>query len=608
MYVQTNMRVFMVLFCLTFSTCVAAAGDEQQINEQLKNGGAVHLQSGIYNIEGPVKIHSNTILTGEPDTILRVSSSAGQWFTDVGILDNVDTSLHDVEISGFQIDGNLKALPKSYANSGTGAHNAERAVFIRCDSGNFGSNISIHDLKIYDCYSDGIHIAFANNVKVYNNFVSNCQHSGIYFVSVVNGLVDSNKVAGITSDCLRFDNCVNNIFRNNILYSYTGDSNGAYKGGQNGVQIADQGFSHGGGSPKPTTTTNVEGYGNTFSSGSLRTVWIDSTGKGVKNVYLHDNQGAMVTTSGTPVTGIDFSNISFTNPPTVEMSEVIFSSIFDILNQTFVDNGFTNQTANDIQYAVQQTEQGAIAGGIKIVGFSNVVNIDGVNYIPDNNSILVKYAAVKAPSFSFLSGGVSNIIPTVNTSIVNGTAYATLTVKMEYYTVSTNSNSKKSVNNYHVSTAIFNDSCPAPEVLQRPTEISGTVYQYPTFFMVSVPSQELTKIHYEYAGNSTEHIFLVGSRNYSSNNIEDTEFSRLEHWTGSLQHSGNWLYVIGEFDKSKLSVTASTCYESITVSDFNITKFNYPKTIIANWFYPEIAFLAISFIFGKWLFNQMKYR
>jgi hypothetical protein len=126
--------------------------------------------------------------------------------------------------------------------------------------------------------------------------------------------------------------------------------------------------------------------------------------------------------------------------------------------------------------------------------------------------------------------------------------------------------------------------------------------------MVSVPSNGLVKVHYEYAGNSTEHIFLVGSRNYSSNNIECTDFSSIEHWTGSLQHSGNWLYVLGEFDQSKLSVTASTCYEDLPVSNFNITKFDYPKTIIANWFYPEIAFLAITFLFGKWLFNQMKYR
>jgi len=277
------MRTLAILFfILIFFSGIASAGDEVQINEQLQNGGAVHLQSGIYNIEGSIKVHSNTVFTGEPDTILRVSSSAGQWFVDgVGVIDNADTSLHDVEISGFQIDGNLRELPQSYANSGNGDHNAERLIDFRCDSGNFGSNISIHDLKLYDSYSDGIHLSFFNNVNVYNNFVSDCQHSGIYFISVVNGLTEGNKVFGITSDNLRYDNCVNNIFRYNTLYSYTGDSNGAYKGGQNMVQISDQGFSHGGGSDKPTTTTNVEGYGNVFSSDGLRDIWIDSAGKGV---------------------------------------------------------------------------------------------------------------------------------------------------------------------------------------------------------------------------------------------------------------------------------------------------------------------------------------
>jgi hypothetical protein len=336
MYVSAGMKLVAVILLVLLSSGIAAAGDKVQINEQLLNGGTVHLQSGVYNIEDSIKIYSNTVLTGEPDTILRVSSSSSQWFVDgVGILDNADTSLHDVEISGFQIDGNLKALPSSYANSGSGIHNAERLIDFRCDSANFGSNVSIHDMQLYDSYSGGIHLAFFKNVKVYNNFVSDCQHSGIYFISVVNGLMDSNKVAGITSDCLRFDNGVNNIFRYNTLYSFTGDSNGAYQGGQNGVQIADQGYSHNGGSDKPTNTKNIEGYGNVFSSGGLRDIWIDSTGKGVENVYVHDNKGTTVTTNGTPVTGIDFSNVSFSNPPTLEMSEKVFSNIFDILKMDY---------------------------------------------------------------------------------------------------------------------------------------------------------------------------------------------------------------------------------------------------------------------------------
>jgi len=76
--IQADMRALAILFfILIFFSGIASAGDEVQINEQLQNGGAVHLQSGIYNIEGSIQIHSNTVLTGEPDTILRVSPNAG---------------------------------------------------------------------------------------------------------------------------------------------------------------------------------------------------------------------------------------------------------------------------------------------------------------------------------------------------------------------------------------------------------------------------------------------------------------------------------------------------------------------------------------------------
>ena len=331
--------IFILLVCsgiagaqdLTISPC-----DQGGINTALSNvynsgGGTVYLEAGVYLVTGQVKMGSNTRLTGSPDAIIQVSSSSSQWFTDgVGIIGLISQNFHDIEIDSIQLDGNLRGFPASYADSGVGKHNAERAIDFRASSGAFASNIKIHNLKIYDCFSDGIHIAFANNVDVYDNFVSDCQHSGIYFTSVINGLMESNQVSGITSDCLRFDNCENNIFRYNILYSYTGDSNGAYENGQNGVQIADQGYSHNGGSDKPTTTENIEGYGNVFSNDGLRTIWLDSTGKGVKNVYLHDNTGTTISTNGVSV-----GNITFANPPTVAMSENIFTSIFDILNLNF---------------------------------------------------------------------------------------------------------------------------------------------------------------------------------------------------------------------------------------------------------------------------------
>jgi hypothetical protein len=325
---------FFFLILLLFSINVVEAGsvitlspddssqsNQRAINEAIETvsnagGGTVHLNSGIYFVDGPVYVRTNVLLDGNPKAIIRVSKTSSQWFTGkIGILTFKGYGGRNLKIQNFQIDGNLDELPRSFADSDGGDHNCERAIYIQGSTDAFLSNIEIVNMKIYDCYSDGIHVQFANNVLCSDNFVSNCQHSGIFFVSVINGLVEGNEIAGITSDCLRYDNCVDNIFRYNIFYSYTGDNNkGAHKGGQNGVQISAQGYSHGGGSDKPTITQNIEGYGNTFANTGLRDVWIDSTRKGVENVYLHDNkfvEGKEIETDGFSVEGI-----SFTNSPT----------------------------------------------------------------------------------------------------------------------------------------------------------------------------------------------------------------------------------------------------------------------------------------------------
>lgn len=331
----------------TYMVSPTGENDQDVINRATKEayengGGIVYLEAGVYDIRNPVYIGSNTVLAGDKNAILRVNGKSSQWFVGtVGIINPLNFPLKNVEVCGFQIDGNLDELPTSYADSDGGDHNCERAIYLRGISNDFMDNISIHHLQIYDCYSDGIHLLFATNVECYSNFVSNCQHSGIFFVSVVDGIVTRNKVAGITSDCIRHDNCENIIGTKNILYSYTGsNSNGAYQKGENGLQVGDQGFSHGGGSDKPTTTKNIEYFDNIFANTGLRPVWIDAAGKGVENVYLHNNtvlNGSDISTMGLPV------DISYNNPPSKELSERIFSSIFDILFLDFDDELSTSQ-------------------------------------------------------------------------------------------------------------------------------------------------------------------------------------------------------------------------------------------------------------------------
>jgi hypothetical protein len=246
--------------------------------------------------------------------------------------------VNDVWIEGIEIDGSCAELNKDLANTFGHDKDCERGIIINGATNNFCNNITIKKVKVYDTFSDGVHIRFANNVRVIDSTFSNNQHEGCYFVCVRNGLMQRIEVAGITSDDARMDNCEYSKDLNCTFFSYTGpNNNGAWKGHQNGIQISDQGFSHGAGSDKSGIihTNNIEVAYCTFANMG-RPIWLDSTGKGMgDNIYIHDNKGVDLETMGISVP----DDISSDNPPTIEQSEQVFSSIFDILNFDFITGG-----------------------------------------------------------------------------------------------------------------------------------------------------------------------------------------------------------------------------------------------------------------------------
>lgn len=373
-----HFRKLIVLFIILFSLLPPVQGggqaysvsptgsnhDQDVINEALEKvhqagGGTVYLEAGTYVTTGSVIIYSNTILTGSKDAIIQVSSSSSQWFTGTNSIISSAGPVDNVEIYGFQIDGNCDELPFEYHHSRPDtAHDCERAIYIYGSSGQFCNNIKIHDMQIQDCFSDGIHIRFANNVHCYSNFISNCQHEGLFWTCVINGLAELNKVEGITSDCMRCDNCVTNIIQNNYFLSYTGTHNNlAPEGWHKGLQIADAGSSHGyNAANKPTHTTDIIVRWNTFANTGTQAIWLDPTGKGYDNVYIYDNK--FVGVAAVTNNGHDFSlNITVLSEdpqeyndlteviePSLETTEYIFDSIFNVMYLDYVEQAGQNDS------------------------------------------------------------------------------------------------------------------------------------------------------------------------------------------------------------------------------------------------------------------------
>lgn len=600
MSLRETFILFLYLSSLFFTGAASAAGDyivsptgatndQDVINKAIEKasgsgGGTVYLTAGVYLVDGPVIIKSNVHLTGDPNAIIRVSSTSSQWFKgQIGVICNPTESVHNVEISGFQIDGNIANLPKSYANSRSDTrHDCEKLILIGGWQSNFGSNIKIHDMKLYNAFSDGIYIRFSKGVACYNNFISNCQHEGIFFSCVVNGSIYGNKIAGITSDCARLDNCQNCKIHDNIFFAYTGDSFGAYKGGHNGLQIGNAGVSHGyDARNKPFKTKNIEVFNNVFSDPGLRAIWYH----GGENVYIHDNE--FVNAEELITMGIPVGDISFDNQPSVEMSEEVFGGLLKILNIDFVHTARNNQTEESLKIPVEERDKGKIRGGIIIAGFADVVYKKGVPYIPDNESVLVKAIAMPSPAYTFFNAGVHRTEKQIEKGIENGEAYAKMTVTM-HYTVSSKNSKGEKVTKLKTTKEVFEAKrVPAPAVLPRPDKVNfridqytGGIKNYTTVAPYPEAPEGLQRVEYEYDGKIVKHVLEVGERIRGDNGIIHTNITEVSYWDGDLDHFGDGLYIEGEFDQDKLKIRAYTIYEEIpTESEYFLHEYKAQRLL-----------------------------
>ncbi|MFA6727525.1 MAG: right-handed parallel beta-helix repeat-containing protein [Prevotella sp.] len=569
--------------------------NQVQINEALENGN-VYLNAGVYEVDGPIYIGSDRVLTGDKNAIIRVWSGSSKYFVGLKGVISCRGVVQNVEISNIQLDGNIGNLPSGYANSRSDTdHDCQKMIILHGYSNQFAKNIKIHDLKLYNSFSDGCYILFAESVQVYNNFISNCQHEGFYLSCVNQGLIYNNKIAGICSDAGRLDNCQYCKVYDNYFFSYNGESYGQYKGGQAGLQIANAGSSHGyDASNKPQKTDNIEVYNNIFADPGRQAIWLHNYDG---NVFVHDN--SFINADVLETMGIPIGDISYENQPSVELSEEVFSSIFDILDMEFTDSGRTEQTADDIPLQVTENTSGIIAGGVKIVGVKDRIVIDNVSYIPDDQAVLVQTKVIQDPDLSQWTGTIKKIDKDVSVKIKNGTAYAILKVKTSWYTQKKDSITGKSKKSkLKTSTATFTDTySPVPEILTRPSEKKGYINEYRSKSnpntRIYVDPDGLQKIVYEYGSNTSTHTFLVGEKKADEAGILYTKYTRVNSWDGNISTFDDSIIIYGDFDPSKLKVTCYTPYENFTVTDFEHSIYSMEKN---TWISPQTAFILKLFL------------
>jgi Pectate lyase superfamily protein len=605
--------IIMTLLFLTFFTGLAGAqtitvsstggnSDQDVINSAIDSatpGDTVYLTSGVFLVDNTVIVKSNLHLTGDPDAIIRVAPTSTQWFKgSVGVISCKEV-IKNIEISGFQIDGNIKNLPPSFSDSRPDtASDCEKLIILGGYFGNYAENISIHDMKLYFSFSDGIYIHAAKNVFCYNNEIICCRHSDIFLSVCLDSEIYNNRIEGITSDNIRLDNCVRAKVKDNILLSFSGNSFGAYLFGQNGLQVGDAGSSHGyDASGNPTHTTDIEVTGNTFVAPMLRTIWLDATGKGVTNVWIHDNK--YIGKEGLETTGFSFnlSNVSEINLPTIEQSEEVFSSIIDIS-----DSGYVGQSS---VFNPDKTlmSKGSDSAWLDVVGYTGEIHIGNDTYIPKpaNESAIVvsgtqtkRDRVVSQESTKKLTGNLTVDLEVKTTFEVPEKNKITIFGKSLNYTTYRKVSENTTFSKTFKAPVLF-PAFQAPNV--SVTNFNGS------HAVVTIPDMPgIVKIDYTYDNSTATEYRLIGYVGSATNGFKSTDYEVTEKYlfdnSGMLSQGLDGLYIKDKnFDLSKLNVNVVTPYDSFNISHFEYTVIEDEHLKFFKWGF--VGILGYFFIFGR---------
>lgn len=280
--------------------------DQEGLNKALSwaasnPGNRVHLVGPFeFQIEDQVQIGPDTILSGDPNAVLKIPNMACGTTVDncvfpdgKGVIASIPGTVPDrVEITGFEIDGNCQnqALNLGYAHGkpASAGSGVERLITLGDLLGRTrATDIRIHNMNFHDAFGEAARVAFADNVLIYNNLASNHQHDAFFCIEVAGvNVLRNNRIWGITDGCARLDNCNGwKVYENQFL-AYAGTNNNtAWMYGHNGMQIGNE-------SNKPSLTDNIEIFNNKFAGPSLCGIWLNSTssaGATPQRVRIHNN-------------------------------------------------------------------------------------------------------------------------------------------------------------------------------------------------------------------------------------------------------------------------------------------------------------------------------
>ena len=256
------MKIFPAfLFFLVLLPGIAGAADKNDINKKLQQGGIIHLPAGNYVLTDSIILQSNTILEGEPGTIITIPDHAGwpSWKPLISGTGVQNVTIRDLEINANS-DGN------SETPHGAGFYNCIHVI--DCD------NMQVYNCTFHDSLGDGLRTKTSTNIKFYSNLVYRLGHEGFFGIDSQNIECFNNRITTRTDGALRIWNSAQVRFHDNVI-----DAQLDARGGNPGIQIEDS----------KGVVNEVEIYNNILIRTWGAGIWLIAYDAGVSN-----NQGILI--------------------------------------------------------------------------------------------------------------------------------------------------------------------------------------------------------------------------------------------------------------------------------------------------------------------------
>lgn len=349
--------------------------DQIEINEAIQAGDYLRF-SGDICINGPVLCDSKTTLDGQNETnfklddnVNRLSGAYKHGATKeyanpmVPLIGQSDTEISDIEIKGFNFDGN-------YGNNldiikGRGFYNI---IFFKHATG-----VKVHDNYFTNSHGDSCRLYRCANIQYYNNEADHLGHEGLFCIESEYIEAWKNKIECCIDNAFRMNDCNEFLIHDNYITSIPGSP-----GAGPGIQIQQD----------KTSPMKGEVCNNIIESTYGPGLWVvgkvgDCEGN---DIYIHDN--AILQAGLNRITWV--SGVIWSAFDNVKIEYNVFDGCygggitsFKVKGLTTAGNSFKITAENNIFTNIQERKfQGSGTG----YAFDNTLSKNHV--IESNNNVL----------------------------------------------------------------------------------------------------------------------------------------------------------------------------------------------------------------------------